>query len=185
LTELGVPDAQLYANGSYTITTRGNVGEAKLSGVEFDYSQVLDYGWMPDWARNRVRLFANGQQMHLQGSTIADFSNFIRRSASWGTSYNHRLFTVQANFNSRGRQRLGAQTFAPGAYEYFKPRVYLDANFEYRASPRYSVYLNARNLTNVAQDIQRYAPVVTPSWSRTYRREEFGIQYTAGVKGRF
>ena len=123
--------------------------------------------------------------MHLQGSTIADFSNFIRRSASWGASYNHRKFTIQGNFNYRGRQRLGAQAFAPGAYEYWKPRVYIDANFDFRISERYSVYLNARNLTNVAQDIQRYAPVVTPSWSRTYRREEFGVQYTAGIKGRF
>jgi TonB-dependent receptor len=185
LTALGVPDAQLYANGSYTITTRTNVGEAKLTGVEFDYSQVLDYGWMPEWARNHFRIYANGQQMHLEGSTLADFSNFIRRSGSWGASYNHRKFTLQANFNYRGRQRLGAQSFAPGAYEYFKPRVYLDANCDFRISSRYSVYLNARNLTNVAQDIQRYAPIVTPSWSRTYRREEFGIQYTAGVKGRF
>jgi hypothetical protein len=45
-------------------------------------------------------------------------------------------------------------------------------------------FLNARNLTNVAQDAQRYGPV-SPSWSRTYRREEFGVQYTIGVKGSF
>jgi iron complex outermembrane recepter protein len=185
LTDLGVPDAALYANGTYTLTTRMNIGAAKLSGVEFDYSQVLDYGWMPEVVRNKLRLFANGQQMHLQGSTLADFSNFIRRSASWGVSYNPRRFTIQANFNYRGRQRLGAQTFAPGGYEYWKPRVYTDANFEYRFSTRYRFFLNARNLTNVAQDIQRYAPVVTPSWSRTYRREEFGVQYTAGLKGTF
>jgi TonB-dependent receptor len=182
---LGVPDPEQYANGVFTVSTRTNVGEAKITGVEFDYSQVLDYPWMPDWARNRFRLFANGQQMHLQGSTIADFSNFIRRSASWGVSYNPKRFTLQANFNYRGRQRLGAQSFAPGAYEYWKPRIYTDANFEYRFSTRYRFFLNARNLTNVAQDIQRYAPVVTPSWSRTYRREEFGVQYTAGIKGQF
>jgi TonB-dependent receptor len=185
LLDLGVPDAALYANGIYTVSTRNNVGAAKLSGVEFDYSQVLGYEWMPDWARDRVRIFANAQQMHLQGSTLADFSNFFRRSASWGASFNARKFTIQVNFNYRGRQRLLSQSFAPGAYEYWKPRVYTDANFDYRISTRYSVYLNARNLTNVAQDIQRYAPVVTPSWSRTYRREEFGIQYTAGVKARF
>ncbi len=185
LLDLGVPDAHLYANGIFSVSTRGNVGAAKLTGVEFDYSQVLDYGWMPSWSRNRFRLFANGQQMHLQGSTLADFSNFIRQSASWGVSYNPRKFTLQANFNYRGRQRLGAVSFAPGAYEYYKPRTYIDANFDYRLSKRYSIYLNARNLTNVTQDIQRYAPVVTPSWSRTYRREEFGVQYTAGIKGRF
>jgi hypothetical protein len=88
------------------------------------------------------------------------------------------------NFNYRGRQRQAAQSFAPGAYEYFKPRVYIDANFEYRYSARLGVFINARNLTNVAQDIQRYGPT-TPSWSRTYRREEFGVQYTVGMKGTF
>ena len=46
------------------------------------------------------------------------------------------------------------------------------------------LFFNARNLTNVAQDAQRYGPV-SPSWSRTYRREEFGVQYTIGVKGTF
>ena len=150
--------------------------------MEFDYKQALTF--LPSWAR-AFTVYANGQQMHLQGSTLADFSNFISSSGSWGVKYGHPKFSAQMNFNYRGRQRLGAQSFAPGAYEYFKPRVYLDANFEYRYSPQVGFFINARNLTNVAQDIQRYAPVVTPSWSRTYRREEFGVQYTAGVKGTF
>jgi TonB-dependent receptor len=187
LNQLGVPDPQNYVGGAgtFTISSRFNVGEAKLTGVEFNYSQVVDLPMLPEWANNHFTVFANGQKLHLQGSTLADFSNFIRESASWGLKYGARRFSAQANFNYRGRQRLGAQTFAPGGYEYFKPRVYLDANIEYRYSPRFGVFLNARNLTNVAQDIQRYAPVVTPSWSRTYRREEFGVQYTAGVKGKF
>jgi len=46
------------------------------------------------------------------------------------------------------------------------------------------LFLDARNLTKVAQDSQRYGPV-PPSWSRTYRREEFGVHYTLGVKGSF
>jgi iron complex outermembrane receptor protein len=187
LQDLGVPNPEQYVGGTgtFTISTRMNVGDARLSGVEFNYKQVLDFRWLPEWASNKFTVFANGQKMHLEGSTLADFSNFIRESASWGVAYAPRKFTVQANFNYRGRQRLGAQSFAPGAYEYWKPRVYLDANLEYRFKPQLSFFLNARNLTNVAQDIQRYAPVVTPSWSRTYRREEFGVQYTIGVKGRF
>ena len=71
-----------------------------------------------------------------------------------------------------------------GADDYFKPRVYLDANVDFRFRKNMSVFLNARNLTNVAQDIQRYA-ATTPSWARTYRREEFGVQYTLGLKGQF
>jgi TonB-dependent receptor len=193
LTELGVPDAQLYGNGLFTLTSRFNVGDARLTGVEFNYSQVLSGRVLPEWANNKFTIFANGQQMHLIGSTLADFSNFISSSASWGIKYGVPRLTMQFNFNYRGRQRLGAQTVTIngvsrsdlGYYDYYKPRIYTDANVEYRFSPRLWLFLNARNLTNVAQDIQRYAPVVTPSWSRTYRREEFGVQYTLGVKGNF
>lgn len=193
LTELGVPDAALYGNGLFNVSTRFNVGDARLTGVEFNYSQVLSGRWLPSWADNKFTVYANGQQMHLMGSTLADFSNFIAASASWGLKYGHPKFTAQVNFNYRGRQRLGAQTVTIngvprndlGYYDYFKPRIYTDANFEYRFSGKFGAFINARNLTNVAQDIQRYAPVITPSWSRTYRREEFGVQYTLGVKGTF
>jgi TonB-dependent receptor len=196
LNELGVPSPELFINSNYTVSTRMNVGTAKVTGAEFNYRQVLAYDWMPEWAKNRFTVFVNGQKMHLEGATTADFSNFIRESGSWGITYSPRNFTLQVNFNYRGRQRLGQQTFTytpPGTtvaqtltgYEYWKPRVYLDANFEYRIRPQIGLFLNARNLTNVAQDIQRYAPVVTPSWARVYRREEFGVQYTVGIKGKF
>ncbi len=196
LTAAGVPNPQNFVgpNDSFTVTTRMNVGRARVSGVEFNYKQVLDYPWLPSWANNAFTVFANGQKMHLEGSETADFSNFIRESASWGIAYGARLFTVQANFNYRGRQRLAQQTFtwtdgsgthSITGYEYWKPRVYLDANVEFRFKPWMSFFVNARNLTNVAQDIQRYAQEITPSWARTYRREEFGVQYTLGIKGKF
>ncbi len=192
LTELGVPDPQLYANGLFNVSTRFNVGDARLTGVEFNYSQVLAGSWLPSWANNRFTVYANGQQMHLMGSTLADFSNFISSSASWGVKYGQQKFSAQLNFNYRGRQRLGAQTVTLngvsrsdlGIYDYYKPAIRIDANVEYRFSSKVGVFLNARNLTNVAQDIQRYG-ATTPSWSRTYRREEFGVQYTLGVKGTF
>jgi len=187
LTELGVPDPEQYVGGTgtFTVNTRTNVGDARVSGVEFNYKQTLDFKSLPEWAMNRFTVFANGQKMHLEGATTADFSNFIRESANTGVTYSARKLTAQVNLNFRGRQRLTAQGFAPGAYEYWKPRTYIDLNFEYRFKPEFAVFANARNVTNVAQDIQRYAPVVTPSWSRTYRREEFGTQYTVGVKGTF
>jgi iron complex outermembrane receptor protein len=191
LNQLGVPDAQSYVTAGATVTTRFNVGTARVTGVEFNYSQVLDADFMPKWARNFV-VYANGQQMHLEGSTLADFSNFIPASGSWGVKYNAGKFSAQVNWNYRGRQRLAAQTITyngvghtdRGFYDYFKPRIYTDVNFNYLFSKKIGVFLNARNLTNVAQDAQRYGPT-TPSWARTYRREEFGVQYTLGIKGTF
>ena len=191
LNQLGIPDAQSYVNAGALVSTKFNVGTARVTGVEFNYSQVLDIDFFPTWTRD-FTVYANGQQMHLQGATLADFSNFIPASGSWGVKYSKQKFSAQVNWNYRGRQRLLAQSITyngvahtdNGFYEYFKPRIYTDINFNYRVSNLIGLFVNARNLTNVAQDIQRYGPV-SPSWSRTYRREEFGVQYTVGVKSSF
>jgi TonB-dependent receptor len=191
LNALGVPDAQSYVTAGANVATRFNVGTARVTGVEFNYSQVLNADILPRWTRD-FTVYANGQQMHLEGSTLADFSNFIPASGSWGVKYGTGKFSAQVNWNYRGRQRLAQQTITyqgvahtdRGYYEYFKPRIYTDINFNYRFSGKLGVFLNARNLTNVAQDAQRYGPT-SPSWSRTYRREEFGVQYTLGLKGTF
>jgi TonB-dependent receptor len=191
LNDLGIPDAQSYVTAGATVSTRFNVGTARVTGVEFNYSQVLDIDFFPTWSKD-FTVYANGQQMHLAGSTLADFSNFIPASGSWGVKYAKSKFSAQVNWNYRGRQRLAQQSITynglahtdEGFFEYFKPRIYTDINFNYRFSNLIGVFVNARNLTNVAQDAQRYGPV-SPSWSRTYRREEFGVQYTVGVKGTF
>jgi iron complex outermembrane receptor protein len=191
LNQLGIPDAQSYVTAGATVSTRFNVGTARVTGLEFNYSQVLDLDILPTWAKS-FAVYANGQQLHLEGATLADFSNFIPASGSWGLKYSQKKFSAQVNWNYRGRQRLTAQSITynglvhtdNGFYDYFKPRIYTDINFNYRVSNLIGLFVNARNLTNVAQDAQRYGPT-SPSWSRTYRREEFGVQYTVGVKGSF
>ncbi len=191
LNELGVADAQTYVNAGALVSTAFNVGSARVTGVEFNYSQVLDSEYLPAWTRS-FTVYANGQQMHLEGSTLADFSNFIPASGSWGVKYGSGKFSAQVNWNYRGRQRLtqSSITYAGvahtdnGFFTYYKPRIYTDVNFAYRYNERLGLFINARNLTNVAQDSQTYGPT-SPSWSRTNRREEFGVQYTVGVKGSF
>ncbi len=191
LEQLGIPDAQSYVTAGANVSTKFNVGTARVTGIEFNYSQVLDVDFFPTWTK-AFTVYANGQQMHLEGSTLADFSNFIPASGSWGVKYAKNKFSAQVNWNYRGRQRLLAQSITynglahtdNGFYDYFKPRIYTDINFNYRFTSLVGVFVNARNLTNVAQDAQRYGPG-SPSWSRTYRREEFGVQYTVGVKGTF
>ncbi len=191
LTDLEIPDAQTYVNAGATVATSINSGSARVTGVEFNYSQVLDLDFLPTWTRS-FTVYANGQQMHLEGATLSDFSNFIPSSASWGVKYGAKRFSAQVNWNYRGRQRLtqssitykGAVHTDDGFYNYFKPRIYTDVNFNYRYTDKIGVFVNARNLTNVVQDNQNYGPA-SPSWSRTNRREEFGVQYTVGVKGSF
>ncbi|MGH7957736.1 MAG: TonB-dependent receptor domain-containing protein, partial [Opitutaceae bacterium] len=68
LNELGVPDAQLYADGGYIVSTKANIGSARVTGWEFNYIQTLDAEWMPRWLRH-FTVRANGQRLHLEGST--------------------------------------------------------------------------------------------------------------------
>jgi hypothetical protein len=49
---------------------------------------------------------------------------------------------------------------------------------------RVGLFLAGRNFTNVVQDDQKYA-VGMPGYMHLARREEFGAQYTAGIKGSF
>jgi len=70
-------------------------------------------------------------------------------------------------------------------YEYFAPRLYLDANLEFRLTQHFGLFFNGRNLTNVPQDDQRFAAGVTPDYAKLYRRELFGTAYTFGIKGSF
>ena len=191
LNELGIADAQAYVTAGASVSAAFNVGAARVTGVEFNYSQVLDAERLPAWVHN-FTVYANGQQMHLEGSTLADFSNFIPVSGSWGLKYGAKKFSAQVNWNYRGRQRLTQSSITYGGtahtdngfFGYFKPRIYTDVNFAYRYNEKIGLFLNARNLTNVVQDAQTYGPT-SPSWSRTNMRQEFGVQYTVGLKGSF
>ena len=191
LTALEIPDAATYVAAGATVATSINSGSARVTGIEFNYSQVLDIDFLPTWTR-AFTVYANGQQMHLEGATLSDFSNFIQASGSWGVKYGAKRFSAQVNWNYRGRQRLTQSSITykglvhtdDGFFNYNKPRIYTDVNFNYRYNNKVGVFLNARNLTNVVQDNQNYGPA-SPSWSRTNRREEFGVQYTLGVKGSF
>jgi len=169
-----------------TLQSFRNVGDARISGVEFNYSQPL--GVIGSWAKP-FTVFANGTALHLSGQNNADFSNFISKTANWGISYSKAPFVVMLKWNFRGRQRLTPQTGAvygatAGFYDYYAPRINLDVNAEYQFAKHASVFFNARNVFNKPQDDERYTDGV-PEYAKLYRREEFGVQLALGVKGTF
>jgi len=96
---------------------------------------------------------------------------------------------LSLKWNYRGRQRLASQTGSQygataGFLEYYAPRTFLDVNIEYQLSQRFTVFANARNILNKEQTLERYNDV-SPDYSRVYRIEEFGVQYSIGLKGTF
>lgn len=177
LNQFGVPDAQMYVDQGAELKTSLNVGNARVTGYGFAYQGKIAWGFSA---------FANGTFLHLQGSRFANFKNFIAKSINWGLAYDNRRISAKLNWNYRGRERLSALSgFGDdSAYEYFKPRLYLDANLEFRLTNHFGVFLNGRNITNVPQDDQRYG-AATPVYAQLYRREMFGAVYTFGFKGTF
>lgn len=172
-----------YGNSGYIISYLENVGQARISGVEFNFRQPLKF--LPEFARG-LSVRYNVTQLHLQGNGLADFSAFIRRSQNWGISLDRPKFNVRLNWNFRGRQRQGAVGGAaePGTYAYMNPRLTMDIDAEYRFNKRVGLFLGARNITGEPFVIERYGPN-TPSYARRYQRDDYGVAISAGVKGTF
>ncbi len=172
-----------YANGGYVISTLQNVGQARISGVEFNYRQPLKF--MPSWGRG-VSIRYNITQLHLQGTGLADFSTFIRRSMNWGVSLERPRYSVRLNWNLRGRQRQAsvAGVAEPGTYAYMNPRLTLDADGEYRLTKAIGIFLGARNVTGRPFIVERYGPS-TPAYARRYQRDDYGVAISLGLKGSF
>jgi iron complex outermembrane recepter protein len=170
----------------WTVVTKVNVGSARISGAEFNFNRTLDF--LPGWARY-LAINANGTTLHLQGANGADFNRFISRTGNFSLSWNRSPISARVNFNYRGRQRNSAQTGAQygttaGFYEYYDSRYNMDVNVEYTYSRRVRLFANARNLLNQPQVLERYSPA-SASYANGYRHEEFGVQFTVGLKGTF
>ena len=171
-------------NDNYNIVTLANVGTAKVTGLEADYSQVLSVG--PGWLRD-FSVFANGTFLHLEGASTGDFSTFIRRSINWGFAWTNPRFTVRLNWNFRGRERgavLTGVNVPPGTYASTDPQVRLDVNLDWRLTKRGGLFLNVRNVTDSVVQTETYGPA-TPAYARKTLWDEFGPLGEAGIKGTF
>lgn len=182
--QIGVDPAYL----GWTVVSTINGGQARISGAEFNFVRTLNFGFLPDWARN-FSVSANGTSLHLQGPNGADFARFISKTGNLSLSWNRTPVSARVTFNYRGRQRNSAQTGAQyGAtnnfFEYYDSRYNIDANLEYTFSRRIKLFANARNILNQPQVLERYNPA-SARYATGYRQEEFGVQYAAGVRGTF
>lgn len=176
----------------WTVSTQVNGGDAEITGTEFNLVRPLQF--LPGWGRH-LTLKANGTALHLAGDNTPDFRGFISRTGNVSLSFNRAPVVLNVNLNYRGRQKgtsitsPAAQTGAQygtttGFFEYFAPRVNLDFSGEYKLSKRYNIFFAARNVLNKEQVIERYS-IASPSYASGYRHEEFGVNFSLGIKGRF
>jgi len=183
LASFGLSDDYL----DYDIITKNNVGNAKVSGIDFDFQQPLTFTFLPKWAHGFIVLFNLTETRLSADSTTANFSGFTRETINWGFSYTRPRYNIKLNWNYRGLQRLAAVTGAgvpEGTYTYMPPFLTLNVTAEYRFSRRFAAYVAARNISNVAQVTEIYGPL-TPKYARASNLQNLGSQISLGVKGEF
>lgn len=175
------------AFAGFTLRTKENGGDARIDGYELNAQLPLDF--IPTVGRH-LNAFANYTRLSPTGDRAADFSQFIRESASWGVTYSRSPLIASLKWNYRGRQRNEPQAGAAfggaanGFYEYFRARINVDLNLEYQLHRRLSLFLNGRNVFDKPQERERSSPLA-PGYSDLNQYQRFGVQYAVGIKGTF
>ncbi|MDO8545593.1 MAG: TonB-dependent receptor [Opitutaceae bacterium] len=178
-------DPEIYGAAlGYDVSTRMNVGAARVSGAEFDYRQNLVF--LPHWARG-LTVFGNITLQHLAGSEMASFSGFVGKTINYGLTFSRARFTVRAAVNLKGRVKQGQITNAgtePGTFTYLLPRRSADLTAEYRLTRQFSVFVSGRNVNEAIDDTVTYGPS-TPSDRILRGRADYRSYWNVGVKGTF
>lgn len=178
-------DPAIYGDAlGYQVSTRRNVGNARVSGMEFDYRQNLAF--LPAWARG-FTVFGNLTLQHLEGSDQASFEGFVGKTVNWGVTYSRQRFTARLAVNLRGLVKQGQIVNAgtePGTFTYLLPRNSADLSVEYRLTRRVSVYVSGRNINEAVDDTVTYGPS-TPRDRIIRGRVHYGATWYVGMKGTF
>lgn len=166
----------------WNLQSQINVGSARISGVEFNYSQSLAF--LP-WGGRYLNAFANYTRLQLEGSNETDFTGFVPESASLGLTYSRKPVVFTARWNYRGLERRGlVGSTLPGGFNYLLPFPSVDLSFEYQISRRVSIFGSSRNIFNTGRLFQRWTEA-SPEYSRYYRSSPVGVQSAIGIKGTF
>ncbi len=186
LNEYGLSDDPLYAD--YDIVTMSNAGDARITGLEFNYRQSLTF--LPEWAR-RSQVFVNASRMRLVGSASAEFDGFNPSTYAAGINFVRPRFFIKLSLTYQGetRRTLAAPSAANGipadTYNYQDARRRISLAVQYSFTKHVSFFGNVADLGGGFNPSSlRYAPG-TPEYAKISRRQELGSTITVGVKGTF
>jgi TonB-dependent receptor len=166
----------------WTITSRFNSGDARISGAEFSATHSL--APLGGWARH-LSAFANGTKLKLEGNQGASFAEFIPENLNWGISFSRKPVIFMARWNYRGRQTGAAiPALGPDAFTGEDRHTTLDVNTEYRISKTMSLFVNIQNVFNSPIITLAYGPE-TPDYARRLLTSISGMTISLGIKGNF
>jgi len=170
---------------NYSVSTRINAGDAKLTGVEFGYRQSLTF--LPHWARG-LQVFVTATKLKVQGSSTSDFVGFAPEVFSGGINLIRPRFYIKANYSyqaeTRGAAFPSSATIPVGTFDYQGEVSRLALSVQYALSRRVALYAALTDLLPVSQYLRRYAPQ-TPEYARTVRAQALNSYTTIGIKGSF
>ncbi len=186
LADLGLSNDAL----GYQYTRRINVADARITGWEARADLPLanftqSWGGVGEVAKH-FTLMLNMTHLDLSGSrvTSADWRRYIPRSRNVGMRFSFTKLSGNILLNWRGRMLRDTANQFPGANEYIRARYQLDGNVEYQLTKRFGIFFAGRNLTNEPTQWEVSGPGV-PSWSTLTNYEDYGAQYSLGVRGTF
>lgn len=174
----------------FDFTTQENAGDATVNGVEFNISQKL--GFLPAWL-GEVSVFGNGTFLDVEGNfggdtTVSDLAGFVKDTWNYGVAVQKGGLLANLKFTHKGKELIGPYTSegasAIGDVNHFNAKLdQLDFDLEYRFSRRYTVYFSARNMLNNPQN--RIYQSKSANLNLISQSEEYGVQFSLGVKGQF
>lgn len=188
LDQLGVSSDAL----GYQYTRRINISDARIEGwearVDLPLANLMSYAplsGLGEWPKH-FTLMANFTHLNLTGTriTASDWKRYIPRSRNLGLRFNFPKISGTLLVNWRGKMLRDTANQFPGAAEYIRARYQVDGNIEYQLTKRFAVFAAGRNLFNDPTQWEVSGPGV-PDWSTLTNHEDYGAQYSLGVRAAF
>jgi iron complex outermembrane receptor protein len=170
----------------WTVSTTGNVGDARVDGLELSVNQSLsplDHR-LGGWGKS-LRVFANLTRLNLQGNQSANFTGFLPTSINYGVQINRKLFGASIKANYRSNETSAAvAALGPEGRNYFRGRTHIDVNFNYNIRPNLGVFVNLRNIADRYNEIYKEGEGL-PAYAKLVNIRNYGIPFNFGIKGSF
>ena len=170
----------------YDWSTRINVGDARIDGVEASYSQQLTY--IPVVGQY-LTATANMTKLRVTGAYASSFDlksggGNIPTTGNAGLRFHFKRFAADVFWNYRGRQFRDTSGAFTNARENVRAVQTWDADMSYAITKHFSAFVSGHNNNNAINRWSLDGPGA-PEWAAVETAYTNGAQYSLGVRGTF